>query len=149
MTPIDPEEAYGKIAKAILLLAIEDYVQLRVLGCIHYGHVEKSMWGYEIGKDWRFSPLGYKSAASVETLVEFLNGPSLSLVCDGLGLQASVIRQRIGLIKSDKKMITLDEMPWLLKTDKVMGRWMKNDGSHHVMQENVVDQEEDYSSQAA
>ena len=149
MTPIDPEEAYGKIAKAMLLLAIEDYVQLRVLGCIRYGQVEKSMWGYEIGNDWRFSPLGYKSASSVETLVEFLAGPSLTLVCEGLGLQASIIRQRIGLVKSDCKMITLDEMPWLLKTDKVMSRWMKSDGSHHVMPENVVADDEESLNQAA
>ena len=149
MTPIDKEEAHGKIAKAILLLAIEDYVQLRVLGCVRYGVVEKSMWNYEIGKDWRFSPLGYNSAASVETLVEFLNGPCLNLFCDGLGYQASLIRKRIGLVPSLVPMMNLDEMPWLLKTDKVMSRWLKNDGSHHVMPENVVADSEDIAQEAA
>jgi len=104
---------------AMMEQAVEDYVTLRELGCVLGTEVVKEKWRYQIGLDWRYSPLGYRSPRQVAELVEFLMGPYFEKFCDYVSTdavhwQAWKFRQRLGLVPGAVRLLTRDDLTWLL-----------------------------------
>jgi hypothetical protein len=113
------ENPIRSLTIAMLEQAVEDYVTLRELGCVRAQEVVKEKWRYQVGLDWRYSPLGYKAPRMVAELIEFLMGPYFDKFCDHLSTesvkwQSWKFRQRLGLVPGATALLTRDDLTWLL-----------------------------------
>ena len=104
---------------AMMEQAVEDYVTLRELGCVNGTEVVKDKWRYQVGLDWRYSPLGYRAPRMVAELIEFLMGPYFEKFCDYVSTdsvhwQAWKFRQRLGLIPGAGRLLTRDDLWWIM-----------------------------------
>jgi hypothetical protein len=113
------ENPIRKLTIAMLEQSVEDYVTLRELGCVIGTEVVKEKWRYQIGLDWRYSPLGYKAPRMVAELIEFLMGPYFEKFCDhlsteGVAWQAWRFRQALGLTPGALRLLTRDDLWWIM-----------------------------------
>jgi hypothetical protein len=151
------ENPIRQLTIAMLEQAVEDYVTLRELGCVIGTEVVKAKWRYEVGLDWRYSPLGYRAPRMVAELVEFLMGPYFEKFCDylsteGVDWQAWRFRQALGLAPGAVRLLTRDDLWWIM-TPSHMRERQRNavDGSQlaeiplYNTDENVANPEPDES----
>jgi len=115
MIPID--KPWTRLAISVVERAIEDYVILREMGCVSGTEIRYELWNYEVNKNWRFMPIGYRNAYEVKELIEFLCGEDFDRLCDRMSTSKSVwrpevFRQRIGLSPSNKPLLTSKELWW-------------------------------------
>jgi hypothetical protein len=113
------ENPIRSLTIAMIEQAVEDYVTLRELGCVLGTEVVKEKWRYQVGLDWRYSPLGYRAPRQVAELIEFLMGPYFEKFCDHLSTddvhwQAWKFRQRLGLVPGASTLLTRDNLYWIL-----------------------------------
>jgi hypothetical protein len=136
---------------AMMEQAVEDYVTLRELGCVVGTEVVKEKWRYQVGLDWRYSPLGYRAPRMVAELVEFLMGPYFEKFCDYVSTdavhwQAWKFRQRLGLVPGAASLLTRDDLWWIM-TPSHMRERQRNAVDGSQLQEiplyNTTDDESD------
>jgi hypothetical protein len=97
--------------KASLLLHISDYLHLLDERVIRKdGSIDTTRFGrrHEHKRGY-YAPIGYRTPAQVRELMEFMMGEGLDLICDLLGKHPCRIRQRIGIVPSDRPPLTVAE----------------------------------------
>jgi hypothetical protein len=125
MTPV--ENPFRSLAIAMIEQSIEDYVTLRELGCVRGTEVVKEKWRYEVGHDWRYSPLGYRSPRQVAELIEFLMGPYFEKFCETISSEgyqwpAWKFRERLGLTPTYGTLLTRRDLYWIMTPSHMMER---------------------------
>ena len=131
MTPVD--KPYTRLAVSVIERAVEDYIILRELGAVSGTEIRYELWNYDVGKNWRFMPIGYRNAFEVRELIEFLDGTEFDRLCDRLSTStvvwnAGIFRERIGLRPTERPLLTSKEIWWSHgHAHSVRGR---RDGSH-------------------
>jgi hypothetical protein len=115
MTPVD--KPYTRLAVSVIERAVEDYIILRELGAVSGTEIRYELWNYDVGKNWRFMPIGYRNAFEVRELIEFLDGTEFDRLCDRLSTStqvwpAGIIRERMGLRPTARPLLTSAELPW-------------------------------------
>ena len=115
MTPV--EKPWTRLAVSVVERAVEDYIILREMGALSGTEIRYELWNYDVGKNWRFMPIGYRNAFEVRELIEFLDGPEFDRLCDRLSTStavwnAEIFRERIGLRPTERPLLTSSELWW-------------------------------------
>jgi len=115
MTPVD--KPWTRLAVFVVERAVEDYIILREMGAVSGTEIRYELWNYDVGKNWRFMPIGYRNAFEVRELIEFLDGPEFDRLCDRLSTStavwnAGIFRERIGLRPTNRPLLTSEDLWW-------------------------------------
>jgi hypothetical protein len=102
MELIDQDEAYIRIAHAIIEQAVTDYRDLTRMAAIRRdGSINADFWSRrDYGKGYR-RPKHLPAPSWAKYLIEFLQGPDLDFLCDLTGFKACRIRRELGIEKGE------------------------------------------------
>lgn len=103
MELIDQDEAYVRLAHAIIEQAVIDYRDMRKITAIRAdGSVNPSFWSQRTFSGGYVKPKHIPAHSWAKYLVEFLRGPDLDFLCDLSGVKACRIRTVLGIKKEEE-----------------------------------------------
>jgi hypothetical protein len=123
MRQVEVDDALIELAEAIILQAVEDYVNLSEKKVIRGREVDVSAWARRGGTRGYCKPIGYDSASSVLELIGWLAGHGLEYLCKLTNHHACRIRKRIGLIPSTVAPLTMAEIQKFHNSLALFRRW--------------------------
>ena len=111
MKRVHTDDAHVKLAEAIILQAVEDYVHLSEKKIIKGREVDVTAWARRnTFPRGCCKPLGFASAVEALDLIAWLTGTGLEYLCNLTGHHACRIRKRIGLTTSSVAPLTMAEL---------------------------------------